>query len=583
MKRIYTLLTGLAAALFVLTSCDDVLNIKPSDKFTDDIVWGDQEALDHYVLRFYAFLKDYCETSNFNAAAYSDAYSDILKSGSWNQYGHGYNTVVLQENSFDSDSAGSFECWSSDYNRIKETNEFLKDAATLGAGLDKDFLAVRIAEVRFVRAYIYWHLIRVYGGVVLRDQLDGPDQNDKPRMTEEQSWNFVIGELKESADLLPDVWTSRGRVTAAAAYGFLSRVGVYARKWDVAIEAAQACKEHGGKLDASYSAVFNNVTSPENLLCIEYVPSKITHRAEVFFRPVGDSKYHGNAAVYGVFGPTSELVDSYEMADGSEFSWDTCGDDPYVGREPRFYASIIYDGAVWEGRDVETCVTKNVKQEFYSDYGTSAQALVSVKDTTLRGEDRMEDFQTASTTNSTPTGYYLRKFITENSTEWETSGSTHYGFVIRYAEVLLNAAEAYAQKGDYLESMEALNEVRSRVGLPARAGLSTEQMMEHIRHERMVELAGEGFRYWDVRRWGLGPQIFNGQVVHGVRIVRNETAAHDSKTGNELSFKINSRTFQQVSADADRQRFYFERYDHFSIPITERSNNKLLGENNPGW
>ena len=588
MKRFALILISLSALCFGSVSCDDVLNIDPTTKFKQEDIWGDQEAIDHYLYSFYSYLRDYCETTNSNAASFSDCYSDIMKSGSWNQYGHGYNTTILQDNSFTSDNAGAFECWGGDYSNIRYINQFLYDIEAVRPTFGDEFVNVRSAEARFVRAYVYWHLIRIYGGVPLRiveaDGFDGPDQNDKARSSEEDCWKFVMNELKEAAGYLPQVWKDqRGRVTKAAAYGFLSRVAVYAHDWQTATDAAEQCKLAGGSLDASYSAVFSNATSPENLLLIEYASSKLTHRAEMFFRPVGDAKYHNNVSIYGVIGPTSELVDSYEMADGTPFSWEEHGNDPYAGREPRFYSSILYDGASWEGRDVETCVSKNVHQRFYEKYGTAEQTLVSERDTVLLGEDHMDPFTATNSTAATPTGYYFKKFITENSSDWETNGSTHFGFIIRYAEVLLNAAEAYAEMGQMVEALECLNQVRRRVSLPDRATMDKAEFMEYLRHERMVELAGEGFRYWDVRRWRLGEELFNGTVAHGVEIVRNEENDYNSESGTEMASNVTKRSYKQVGVDANRVRYFFERYYYFAIPLTERSNNALINENNPGW
>ena len=129
----------------------------------------------------------------------SDAYSDILKSTSWNQYNHNFNATLLQETAFNSNSAGAFECWSSHYDRIRRENEFLRDAAEFGRKFGEDWLKIRIAEVRFCRAYAYFMLCRVYGGVILRTEVDGPEQNDKARSTEEECWGFIINELKELA------------------------------------------------------------------------------------------------------------------------------------------------------------------------------------------------------------------------------------------------------------------------------------------------------------------------------------------------------------------------------------------------
>ncbi len=558
MKRILSYILALTLFASVSTSCDGVLNIDPTDRYSPVNIWGNKEALDQYVYGFYSIMKENVEI--YNAAKFTDAYSDIMKSGSWDQYNHAYNVVLLQESQFNSDNAGAFECWSDMYTRIRRYNEFLRDAETYRESLGDDFINPRIAEVRFLRGYAYYHLIRVYGGVVIRTSVDGPDQNDKPRSTEEESWNQAIQDIRFAAENLPASWTDgAGRITNAAAYGMLSRIAVFAKRWDLAIEAADKCAENGGQLYTaagvnSYADVFNNSSNPELLIVVNFLPgysnTGLSHRADTFFRPIGDRKKYGNANIYGAFGPTSELVDSYEVknADGEwvDFSWDTFGADPYANRDPRFYATVLYNGAKWEGRTLETFVG---------------------------GADGMVEFKTSNTTGATPTGYYFKKYLTEDDgTNWNTKGSSKYGIHLRFAEVLLNKAEALAEAdwgANQAAALEIVNSIRARAGLPAKSAASKDQFMELLRNERKIELAGEGFRYWDLRRWRIAEEVIHGKVAHGVKITK------DASTGG---FK-----YEHVSVDADRTRIFFPRFYAFSIPVSERSNNAAFGENNPGW
>ena len=247
----------------------------------------------------------------------------------------------------------------------------------------------------------------------------------------------------------------------------------------------------------------------------------------------------------------SEYVDSFYMADGTPFDWAVHGDDPYTGREPRFYASILYNGAKWEGRTIETHDT---------------------------GKDKIVEFTTTGAAGSTITGYYLRKFITEGQDGWEKYGSDHFAILIRYAEVLLNEAEAYAMKGDFDTAYERLNQVRTRVGLPGKSGSDLETFMKDLRHERVVELGGEGLRFWDLRRWKIAvcekseDSVIDGKNYHGCWITKKEDGSYDYK--------------QVVVDGANMVHFFPERYYAFAIPITEFSNNgaiDALTDNNPGW
>ena len=550
-----TILTmGLAAALCG-TSCSDVIDLNPGDRFSPATVWSSTTTVDSYVLGLYSIFSSSCEFYGTGSPNLTDAYSDILKSGSWDQYNHSYNRSLFQESAFNSTSAGAFECWSTHYERIRRENEFLRDAPKYREKFGEKWMDTRIAEVRFCRAYAYYLLCRVYGGVILRTEVDGPEQNDKARSTEADCWDFIIEELKDLAPQLPqgnktengDNWddANYGRATQQAAYGLLSRVALFAERWDVAAQAARDVEKCGGALDLTgYANVFNGdlKSNKEILFGVDFEQDVITHRYDAYVRPSGDAKALGTSALYSVFFPTSELADSYEMADGTPFSWETHGSDPYTGREPRFYATILYNGASWMGRTIESYV------------GCA---------------DGFKEYENSKSANTTVTGYYLRKYLKDGDKSWITAYSAQTCILIRYAEVLLNKAEALAELSwdqNSVEALQALNDVRGRVGLPSRQTASKEEFMEFVRHERMVELAGEGFRYWDLRRWRLAEEVINGKNVHGVKITKTDSGFN----------------YEHVDADNGNKRIFYDRYYHFAIPESERSKNPLC-DNNQGW
>ena len=550
-----TILTmGLAAALCG-TSCSDVIDLNPGDRFSPATVWSSTTTVDSYVLGLYSIFSSSCEFYGTGSPNLTDAYSDILKSGSWDQYNHSYNRSLFQESAFNSTSAGAFECWSTHYERIRRENEFLRDAPKYREKFGEKWMDTRIAEVRFCRAYAYYLLCRVYGGVILRTEVDGPEQNDKARSTEADCWDFIIEELKDLAPQLPqgnktengDNWddANYGRATQQAAYGLLSRVALFAERWDVAAQAARDVEKCGGALDLTgYANVFNGdlKSNKEILFGVDFEQDVITHRYDAYVRPSGDAKALGTSALYSVFFPPSELADSYEMADGTPFSWETHGSDPYTGREPRFYATILYNGASWMGRTIESYVG---------------------------GADGFKEYENSKSANTTVTGYYLRKYLKDGDKSWITAYSAQTCILIRYAEVLLNKAEALAELSwdqNSVEALQALNDVRGRVGLPSRQTASKEEFMEFVRHERMVELAGEGFRYWDLRRWRLAEEVINGKNVHGVKITKTDSGFN----------------YEHVDADNGNKRIFYDRYYHFAIPESERSKNPLC-DNNQGW
>ena len=264
MKRLMKYIALIPCFAVAFNSCD-VLDLLPTDKYSEEVVWGSENAVDSYVVGFYAFFKDATEIAHSNMTNFTDAYTDIFKSSSWDQHNHTYNRVLLQETMFNEQSAGSFECWSDCYSEIKQDNEFLRDAPKYITKFGEEFINTRMAEIRVVRAYAYFKLMRVYGyndtkysaiengGVVLRTSLDGPAENDKPRSSWTESWYFIIDELYDAADLLPATWGGTKRLTKAAAYALLTRIGLYAERWDVVIDAAQKCEELGCVLADDYA------------------------------------------------------------------------------------------------------------------------------------------------------------------------------------------------------------------------------------------------------------------------------------------------------------------------------------------
>jgi len=202
---------------------------------------------------------------------------------------------------------------------------------------------------------------------------------------------------------------------------------------------------------------------------------------------------------YGGWGgntPMQNLVDDYEMENGLPVSDPASGYDPqnpYMDRDPRFYATILFNGAAYRGRQVETF-------------------LPSGKDS----PDGNEPW------NTSPTGYYLRKFLKESISldDWNNMGTATWRY-FRYAEILLNYAEAQNEATGPDQSIyDAVNAVRERAGMPALpAGLSKEQMRQRIWNERRIELAYEEHRYFDVRRWMVA-EIEENQIAQGISITR---------------------------------------------------------------
>jgi len=567
-KRNILFLSAVALGL-TMFSCTDVLDINNTREISDQAIWSTEEAAEMYVTASYKTFTDVSQVANSRNVFY-DSYTDLTKSTSWDQYNHPYNKSLLQVSAFSTGSAGAFECWNDVYTRIRRANVLLDEINRYGVkSFGEDWCNVRRAEVRLCRAFSYYRLIRVYGGVVIRTDVSGanggvddgsnPADINRARATEAESWDFVISELQWAVQYLPDSWPGwEGRATKKTAYGLISRMALFAQKWQTAIDAAEKVKELGGALAPDYAKLFqveangsmNPDNAPEILFALYYLKGSVTHNYDQYNRPFGDRAAHNTTAIYAEHVPTAELADLYEFKDGTPFDWNGYSQkhaDPYTDREPRFQATILYNGCQWENREIQT-------------YPTGSDGFVAFT-------------QSSSTGGHTCTGYYLRKYLQEGYSDFVISGSYQYDAVLRYAEVLLNKAEAYARLdyGQYRDkALGALNEVRNRVGLPSKTAAdapNVDAFMTLLRKERCVELAGEGFRYWDLRRWKLAENVINGQNAHGVKITKNDD---------------DTFSYERVACDGGSPRIFLEKYYYFSLPTAEFANNNLC-KNNPYW
>ena len=543
-KRLYLLGIGLMFTSQFLTSCHDLLEKDPTDSYSETVAWSSESSLDMYVTYLYKPLNG---LSNFSSLSLTDGYTDLVKYGNGvPQTWSAHNKILLQQNTITSDN-NPMSSWGL-YTDIFRENVFLRDAGIYGSKFNEDFLNTRIAEIRFIRAVNYARMIRIFGGVILRDETNGVDsegEKAKARATEAESWDFVLKDLEFAAKHLPKEWDSKwdGRLTKGAAYAYMCRTALFAKRWDIAITAADEIKKlNKYDLMDEYKDVFKVAGNKEIIFSIAYKIPDMPHYFDRYFAP--DGKQGIRRAV-----PTSELVDSYDMADGTPFSWSgSMAKDPYVGREPRFYASIIYNGATWKEKTIYT-------------YVDAENGFAAYRDNMNPGEKQ------------TVTGYFIRKYLQENNTEFDDKGSDQFWIEMRYAEVLLNLAEALAEQ-DYAknqdDALEALNEVRRRVDLPERTTWEApdkDSFMKLLRKERICELAFEGFRYWDLRRWRLAGEVIDGKQAHGTKITKKDD---------------NSYTYEQVSCDDNINRFFPERYYLLPIPVDELQNNPLC-ENNAPW
>jgi len=548
------------------------LDVIPTDRYTDAVIWQNPANVEQYIADMYAEFHKYAfgAIPRLGYDNSSDALTDILKYTS-NSEGNGTANRLAFDPNRVNPSSPNINVWTgsqespSAYTRIRRINEFLK-GMELYAKLDEETKQRYIAEARFIRGFCYFWLTKINGSVVLFDKLNDIQDKDHPRASEDDCWNFVAADFAFAAQHLPVSWPGKeGRATKGAAYGMLARTWLYAasiaeydRKQfnndpltgvpqakaqqyygnaaNAAEEVIKLAEEGHYALEANYRDVFMKGNSKEGVFTLHYVRPTFTHQFDFNYVPPADVT---NGGAIGV--PTAQLVDEYEMANGEPFDWNNpaMANNPYEGREPRFEASIIYNGATWKGRKIITAPEND------------AEGYV--------------DFKNSSDPRKTVTGYYVRKMLDESNTAILAQRSHQPWHEMRYAEVLLIHAEAMTKLNDLGTAKTSLDKVRGRVSLPGVSASSQQEMMNAIEHERIVELAFEGHRYWDLRRWRKAHIVLNNVRFEGHKPVAN---------GSTYTYQV---------VDADKQdRFFPTKFYYMPIPQDEIVRNAAITQIQ-GW
>lgn len=540
---IVTIIMGLS-----FTSCNDFLAPDPTDRLSEKLFWQNEESTDLYLNSFYPYLSSYGNfgTSQFNNGLLTEGMTDMLKYGSYSAGVGNANRIVFNPYFVTADQSQGLVIWTTSYERIRRVNEFLSSMSKYST-YNEDTNKRYEAQIRFIRAFLYYQLLLRTNTVIIFDKL--PDGNSKPLSPESDCWDFVEQDLDYAIQNLPVQWdaTRSGRITKGAALAMKSRAMLLAKRWEKARAAASEVinlQDNGSlvyELNKDYKNAFKSYFdngNKESILEFRYKLPAPYHSFDRDFAPGGDWANNGGSAC-----PTQEMVEEYELATGGKADWSkwhskTTETPPYSLLEPRFHASVLYNGASWKNRKIETFVDG---KDGYIDYG----------------------FQ-ANTNGKTTTGYYLRKYLDESIADISTTYSAQPWIEIRLAEVYLNLAEACAMLGSTYDkdANNAIRTIRERVKLPY-TDLTGEELMKAIRHERKVELAYEGFYYWDLRRWRMADSILDGARFHGLKITQSGTTL----------------TYEYIDCDKEDRKFP-ERFYNFPIPTTEIANNLAISQIN---
>lgn len=401
------------------------------------------------------------------------------------------------------------------------------------------------AEAHVARAYYYAELIKMFGGVpIVESHTD--DGQMIARSSYEEVVEYIVKEIDDhKADLAlnwNDFSEREGRFTLGVALAIKARVLLYAasplhnesndvKKWE---RAAAAVNELVSSTDLSYSLApdygsyfigGNPLSSSETIYAVR---SWQANTMETNNYPITTQGGKSGAT------PSHNLVAAYEYVGTPDPT------DPYANRDPRLAASIVTNGSTWNGRTI---------------------------DQSAGGSDDM------AKANTSKTGYYLKKFLTDGLNLTQGATAQHNWVAYRWAEVLLNYAEAVNEAygpdvvpaGFAMSAREALQQVRNRASadLPAVTASDKDSFRKAVKHERRVELAFEDHRYWDLLRWKDAMDVLNNPIL-GVKVAKN---------GNTFSYEV-----AEVATRTFYERNYYLPFLRSEI---ENSNNTL--EQNPQY
>ena len=551
MNNIYKSIITVMMALG-LSSCTSFLDMTPTDKVSDKVMWESTTNAEYHLNYLYSYVYDV--VMGQSKAGETEAYTDMLKYGSYNYMSRCYIPSELSYGLSTTLTASYVDAylgtWTSWYPGITRTNKAISELHKFGKMSPEDMTRLE-AELKFVRAFLYFDLVKRYKEVVLYDENMDAYKKDKELATEEDTWNLIQSDLEFAAKNLPDRTASKGRLDKGMAWGYLTRAMLYAERWDVVKAAADSVETLGYQLEADYTqALMKDTANGNKEAILQYHfdrNSNVTNPFDSYYTPGGDySIKGGTGGAYGT--PTQEMVESYEYAKGGFPDWNpwhstTTKTPPYAELEPRFHATILYNGAPWKGRTIEPFVG-----------GADGWSQWNV-DREPRGR--------------TTTGYFLRKMVDETHDVIAYSNGVQPLSVLRYAEVLLNKAEACYHLDQIAEANAAVRAIRDRVGLPY-TDKGGSALWEAIRQERKVELAYEGLWYWDLRRWGVAhkqyPEGLTGYQQHGLKIEDNGNGTY---------------TYTYVSVD-DKDRNFPEKMYRFPMPAAELNNNGAVDQY-PEW
>lgn len=483
---------------------------------------------------------------------------------------------------FDTYNADLQNLWLAAYTTIQRANTLIVGMERGKNNVATDTYNRIQAEARIIRAWAYYHLTFMFGDVPLITKPLSPSEYKTPRTPKEEIVSFLLQEFEESAQFVPWKSTERGRIGKGVALGLKARTALHAGLYDVAAEAArEVITSSQFSLNPRFQDLFvrsKQLVNAGSEIMFEFFRSAQSPLDIRNYVPLGQ----GSRNLGGQSGkfPTQRLVDMFECSDGLRIDESPLYDpaNPSKNRDPRLRWTVAMHGDTITHYGANhlprTCVF-NIYDNTTSMYNYN---------TGVWSNTANNDKSNAFGPVSSGVGYLWAKytFNDENLTDARVSW-----IYMRYAEILLTFAEAKIELGQLdQETIDAINEVRNRGGMPdVDVSIVADQtkMRQLIRRERTIELALEGFRWYDIRRWNIAELVMPGLITGASKDKAAPAAMPDFHASAITDLNnipdYSASVAQRITRDL---RIFSPNQYLMPIPQRERDINENLTQNE-GW
>ncbi|MCQ0110412.1 Starch-binding associating with outer membrane [Zhouia amylolytica] len=530
MRKIFIITT----ILITCFSCEKQLT-KEAPFISENVVFESENLTEAYIADIYS-RSAFQVASNENMGLISAVGAEHINFANWQTPNNAFIRLYSEET-----GPGPLDRWN--FFNIRNMNYLLENIES-SETLSQEYIQAKKAEVRFLRAYDYFEMVKRFGGVPIvtkvQNQSDPEAELYVSRNTEQEVYDFIYNETQAildnfdnsavGADGRVDKYTvlmlqSRAMLYAAsiAKNGEEGPNGVtgipgnlansyYQKSYDASMEVINSGMfsliNAGDDKVSNYASIFltEGSSNPETIFAEVFEPVIKGHNLDLLATPAGF-----NATWNSNFPVLYDFVELFDFTDGrsgkidrslfnSETEWDI--NDFFGNRDPRFRASVFYPESEWQGESVW----------FHNNTILSDGTKVNSTTQTITRIDGTEMPQASEPRNRRNTALLLRKRVDENNPDPSAGQSGQDFIVFRYAETLLNFAEAAFYLGNTGEALDAINQIRERAGMPLRIGITE----DNIRQERQVELCFENHRFWDLIRWRIADQYLDQVRTRGL-------------------------------------------------------------------